>query len=75
MFKPSTTYSPIRVLILTAMKHLIQGILENQKNNLTNALSCFTEGIELNCKNDHCNVNADLYFLRADIHHRLGEFT
>ena len=73
MFKLSTTYSPIRVLILTAMEHLIQGRLESQKNNLRNALSCATEGIKLNCKED--NLNTSLYFLRAEIHRRLGEFT
>ena len=73
MFKLSTTYSPIRVLILTAMKHLTQGKLESQKNNLRNALSCFTEGIELDSKN--VTTNLELYTLRAGIHHRLGEFT
>ena len=73
MFKLSTTYSPIRVLILTAMEHLIQGRLESQKNNLRNALSCVTEGIKLNCRKDKWNVV--LYFFRAEIHRLLGEFT
>ena len=73
MLKRSTNYSPIRVLIFTAEKHIIQGRLEEKKNNLRNASSCFTEGIALKCKND--NLNAMLYFLRANIHQRLGEFT
>ena len=73
MFKRSTNYSPIRVLILTAMKHMIQGRLEEEKNNLGNASSCYTEGIALKCKNG--NLNGKLYFLRANIHQRLGEFT
>ena len=73
MLKRFTNYSTIRVLILTARKHWIQGMLEDKKNNLRNASSCFTEGIALKCKND--NLNAMLYFLRANIHQRLGEFT
>lgn len=73
MFKRSTNYSPIRVFILTAWKHCTQGSLEYQKNNLRNALSCYTEGIEVRCKND--NVNGVLYFLRANIRQRLGEFS
>ena len=73
MFKRSTTYSPIRVLILTAIKLCTQGKLEDRKNNLRNALSCFTEAIELKCKFD--TLNAELYSIRADIHICLGEFT
>ena len=73
MFKRSTNYSPIRVLILTAIKHWIQGIQEHLKSNLGNALSCYTEGIEVKCKAD--SLNARLYFLRSHIRQFLVEFT
>ena len=72
MPKKSTDNSPIRVLILTAKTHLIKGVIE-EKNDLRIALSCFTEGIEVNCKDD--TLNAVLYLLRATIQENLGEFT
>ena len=67
-----TDNSPIRVLILTALTHLIKGNIE-QKSDLRKALSCCTEGIEVHCKDD--SLNAKLYSLRSSIHHNLGEFT
>ena len=71
MFKKFTDNSPIRVLILTATIHWIKGIKE-KKSDLRNALRCFTEGIEVHCKDDR--LNAKLYGLRSSIHHSLGEF-
>ena len=72
MPKKSTDNSPIRVLILTAKTHLIKGVIE-EKNDLRIALSCFTEGIEVNCKDDR--LNAVLSLCRSNIHHNLGKFT
>lgn len=72
MLKRSTNNLSIRVLIFTAGKHMIQGGLEVNKNNLRNALSCYTEGIALKCKDD--SLNATLYLLRANIRQSLGEF-
>ena len=67
MFKRSTSYSLTYILIFTVGKHLIQGIQEYEKGNLRNALSCFTEGTELKCKNDSLNA--------TQIRQSLGEFT
>ena len=72
MPKKSTDNSPIRVLILTAKTHLIKGVIE-EKNDLRIALSCFTEGIEVNCKDDR--LNAALYVHMSRIHQNLGKFT
>ena len=72
MFKNFTNNFPIRVLNLTARTHWIKGMIE-EKNDLTNALSCYTEGIEVNCKDDL--LNTKLYLFRASIHCSLGEFT
>ena len=57
--------------VLTAWSHFKKGLTE-EENDLRNALTCYTEGIEVNCKDDA--LNAGLYFLRSRIHHRLGEF-
>lgn len=73
MLKRSTNYSPIRVLILTAMKHMIQGRLQEKKNNLGNASSCYTEGIALKCQSE--NLNGNFTSSEANIHQRLGELT
>ena len=70
--KKFTDNSPICVLILTARIHFIKGRIE-MKNDLRIALSCFTEGIEVNCKEDR--LNAMLYSNRSNIHHNLGKFT
>ena len=72
MFETFTVNSPIRVLILTARIHLIKGAKE-AKNDLRIALSCFTEGIEVNSKDDR--LYAVLYHNRSIIHHSLGMFT
>ena len=73
IFEKFTDNSLIHVFILTALTHLIKGIIELEKNDLRNALSCFTEGIEVNCKGDR--LNAMLYFVRSTIHGTLGKFT
>ena len=54
------------------MKHL-KGDLEHDKKDYGKALSYYTEGIELNCKDD--GINAKLYFSRAHSHDHLGELT
>ena len=71
MFKKFTDNSPIRVLILTAMTRLMKG--GEEENDLRIALSCLTERIQVNCKDD--KLNAMLYFCRSNIHHNLGKFT
>ena len=73
MLKKFTDNSSIRVLIPTAKTHLIKGVIEQEKNDLRNALSCFTKGIEVNSKDDR--LNALLHFSRSTIHHYLGMFT
>lgn len=73
MLKRSTNYLPISVLIFTAWKHSTQGIQEENKNNFRNALSCYTEGIALKCRDD--KLNAGLYLLRANVRQSLGEFS
>ena len=72
MFKNFSKNCPIHVLNLTARTHWIKGNIE-QKSDLKNALSCFTEGIEVNCKDDA--LNARLYVSRSEIHDSLGELT
>ena len=52
---------------------MIQGTQEEKKNNLRNALRCYTEGIQLKCKDE--KLNAGLSFFRANIRQRLGEVT
>ena len=73
MFKKFSDNSPIFVLILTARTHWIKGFIELEKNDLRNALSCLTEGIEVHCKDDR--LNAMLYLDRCTIHKKLGKFT
>ena len=73
MFKKFTDNSPIRVLILAAKTHLIKGVIERRKNDFRSALSCFTEGIEVNSKDDR--LNALLHLSRSKLHHNLGMFT
>ena len=72
MFKSITNNSPIHNLILTARIHEIKGEIQEKKNNLRNALSCYSEGIELKCKND--KLNFSLYLKRSRIHQLLGKF-
>lgn len=73
MLKNSTNYSSIRVLILTATAHLLKGEVEHEKKDFRNALSCYTDGIGVKCKDDA--LNAKLYFEKAHQHHHLGKFT
>jgi len=72
LIKNFTINSPIRGLNLTARTLRIKGEIQEKKNDLTNALSCYTEGIEVKCKED--NLNARLYWMRYWIHQLLGEF-
>ena len=72
MFKKFTDNSPIRVLILTARIRGVKGIIE-EKSDLRNALTFFTELIEGHCKDDR--LNANLYLLRFGIHQSEGELT
>lgn len=73
MLKNSTNYSSIRVLILTATAHLLKGEVEHEKKDFRNALSCYTDGIGVKCKDDA--LNAQLYFRRSHSHRHLGKFT
>ena len=73
MFKKFTDNSPIRVLIFTAMTYFAKKATKLDKIDLRIALSCFSDGIEVNCKDDR--LNAWLYFGRSTIHGRLGKFT
>jgi len=72
MFKISTNNSSIHFLILAVLTHYVKGNIQEKKNDLRNALSCYTEGIEVKCKDD--NWNFKLYLKRSLIHQGLGEF-
>ena len=72
MFKISTNNSSIHFLILAVLTHYVKGNIQEKKNDLRNALSCYTEGIEVKCKND--KLNGELYLRRSQIHYLLGEF-
>ena len=72
MFKISANNSSIRFLILTVVAHYVEGTIQMTKNDLRNALSCFTEGIEVKCKDDYWNFK--LYRDRLQTHRQLGEF-
>ena len=63
----------IRVLILSATVKYLKGELEHNKKDFRKALSYYTEGIELKCKND--KLNAKLYYRRSHSHLHLGELT
>ena len=72
MFKSFTNNSSIHVLILTVSTLWMKGNIKKEKNDLRNALSCYTEAIEVKCKND--GINFCLYLMRSRIHYILGEF-
>ena len=59
--------------IISAMTQLHKGDIERGKNDFRQAISCYTEGIGLKCKDD--KVNAMLYLRRALSHGHLGELT
>ena len=69
----SKNYFSTCALILSARVQYLKGQLEHDKNDFRQALSCYTEGIELKCKDDKLNV--ELYFGRAHVHKHLGELT
>ena len=69
----SKNYFSIRGLILSAKAQLLKGEVEHGKDDFREALSCYTEGIELKCKDD--KLNAKLYLRRAHSHGHLGELT
>ena len=59
--------------VITAYAQLYKGDVEFKKNEFKKALSFYTEGIDVKCKDDR--LNAMLYFSRSNMHRRLGEFT
>ena len=63
----------MRVLILSAIGKYVKGDMEREKNDYEKALSYYTEGIELKCKDDE--TNGTLYFRRSHSHNHLGELT
>ena len=63
----------MRVLILSANVKYLKGDLEHKKKDYEKALSYYTEGLEVNCKDD--KINAKLYFGRSHSHNHLGELT
>ena len=67
----SKNYFSIHVLILSAREQLLKGKVEHDKKDFIEALSCYTEGIELQCKDD--KLNAELHIRRAHSHSHLGE--
>ena len=48
-----------------------QGNVEHDKGEFQKALSLFTQGIDVKCKDD--NLNAQLYLARFNTHYSLGE--
>ena len=50
-----------------------KGEAECKKNESGNPLSFFTEGLDVNCKDDE--LNAIFYTRRAESHFSVGEFT
>ena len=50
-----------------------QGDAECKENEFGNPLSCFTEGVDVHCKDDE--LNASFYTRRAASHFSMGEFT
>ena len=66
-------YFSIHVLILSAKVKYLKGDLEHDKKDYGKALSYYTEGIEVNCKDDE--INAKLYASRSHSHNHLGELT
>ena len=64
--------SSIHILILTATTLGLKGQIQKNKHDLRNALSCYTEAIDVKCKDD--GLNSSLYFMRSTIHLLLGEF-
>ena len=55
------------------MTQFFKGDIEYAKKDFRQAISCYTEGIELKCNAD--KLNAELYFRRALSHRHLGELT
>ena len=55
------------------MVKFFKGILELNREDYRKAISYWTEGIELRCKDD--KINAPLYYLRFCLHRCLGKLT
>ena len=72
MFKNFSNNSLIHALILTAVILWMKGNNQEKKNDLRNALRCYTEAIDMKCKYD--DLNFSLYWRRSLIHHLLGRF-
>ena len=72
MFKNFSNNSLIHVLILTARALWRKGNNQEKKNDLRNALGCYTEAIDVKCKD--YKLNFILCWARFSIHNLLGEF-
>ena len=72
--KSCTNYSSIWVLFLTETANVYKelGDAEFAKEEFLNALSFYTQGIDVKCKDDHLNV--ELYRCRWLSNRHLGEF-
>ena len=67
-----SSFSPIRsVPTETAKAYAKLGLVEYKKGEFQNALSLFTEGIDVKCKDDQMNLG--LYMARSLSHSSLGE--
>ena len=55
----------------TAQVYRELGEVERDKGEFQNALSLFTQGIDVKCKDDQLNV--ELYFARSNTHFVLSE--
>lgn len=55
----------------TAQVYKELGEVERDKGEFQNAISFFTQGIDVKCKDDQLNFK--LYFARSNIHRRLSE--
>ena len=59
------------ILFAIAKMYLKDGDTEYKKGRLQNAIHFYTEGLQVNCSDDH--LNAELYSRRANAHFCLGE--
>ena len=55
----------------TAQVYILLGVVDHDKGEFQNALSLFTQGIDVKCKDDQ--LNAQLYLARSRTHVSLGE--
>ena len=69
----ATTVSTLLFFLAIADVFFQEGNKEYRKKELKNALCFYTEGINVNCKDDE--LNAKLYSNRATAHLQLGNYT